>query len=229
MEKLIENIAEILKQFPKIIQQAAKSIMGMMAMTILVLSALSTILFYNASETIRLVVFLAMFLGGVLFVFALILQPRIMGKANNVPTQAAAVCYRVSKHNTIEFLLVQSSGKRWIFPKGRIEENENSWETAQREAFEEAGASGEIDKKQLTTFVHLKQDMKTRGVEILLLAHLLKVISIQKTKEKGRQPTWYSTDEALKVFAKDRSSKYYNEYKRVLELARDKIELSLKP
>jgi len=169
-----------------------------------------------------------MFLGAALFVIALFLQPNAVNKSTKTePTQAAAVCYRVSK-NKIEFLLVQSSGKRWIFPKGHIEQNESSWEAAQKEAFEEAGASGEINKKQLTTFVHLKQDMKAKGIEVLLIAHLLKVVATQKTKEKGRRPTWHSFDDALKAFAKDRPSKYYNEYKRVLELARDTIRLSLK-
>jgi len=197
-------------------------------MVILVLSLLGGIFFYGASETARLIVFLTMFLGAALFVAALFLQQKVVRNLiNSKPTQSAAVCYRVSKKK-IEFLLVQSSGKRWIFPKGHIEETEDSWEAAQREAFEEAGASGEINKKQLTTFVHLKQDMKTRGIEILLAAHLLKVVSTQTTKEKGRKPTWYSFDDALSVFAKDRPSKYYNEYKRVLELARDTIKSSLK-
>jgi 8-oxo-dGTP pyrophosphatase MutT (NUDIX family) len=169
-----------------------------------------------------------MFLGATLFVIALFLQPNVTNKpTRGEPTQAAAICYRLSK-NKIEFLLIQSSGKRWIFPKGHIDKNENSWETAQREAFEEAGASGEIDKKQLTTFVHLKQDMKTKGIDVLLIAHLLKVVATQKSKEKGRRPAWYSFDDALKAFAKDRPSKYYNEYKRVLELARDTIKSSLR-
>ncbi|HEY5732036.1 MAG TPA: NUDIX hydrolase [Anaerolineales bacterium] len=227
MEKILEYISEIVKQIPKIIQQAAKSLMGMMAMVILVLSILGAVLFYDASETIRLVVFGAMFAGGVLFVFALIFQPRFASKESNSPTQAAAICYRVTKNNKIEFLLIQSSGKRWIFPKGRIEENENIWDTAQREAFEEAGVSGEIDKKRLTTFLHHKRDLKTRGIEVVIAAYLLKVVSTQKAKEKGRKPTWYSYEDALNAFAKDRSSKYFNEYKKVLGLAQDRINESI--
>ncbi len=40
---------------------------------------------------------------------------------------------------TVEFLLLQSSGGRWGFPKGHLEEGETEWEAAVRETREECG------------------------------------------------------------------------------------------
>ena len=51
--------------------------------------------------------------------------------------QVAAVCYRVADGG-IEFLLVQTRGGRWTFPKGGVEPGLTRAQTAALEAFEEA-------------------------------------------------------------------------------------------
>ena len=58
--------------------------------------------------------------------------------------QAAAICYHIVD-GEIEYLLVRTTGGRWTFPKGTIKVNEDMWFTAKREAFEEAGAIGDIE------------------------------------------------------------------------------------
>ena len=72
-----------------------------------------------------------------------------MGKKNKKGSdraydQAGAVPYR-ERDGEIEFCLITSSSKKkWCFPKGIIDPGETPTETAVKEAFEEAGLSGEI-------------------------------------------------------------------------------------
>lgn len=88
--------------------------------------------------------------------------------------QAAAVCYR-QNNGKIDFLLILTSGRRWMFPKGGPKSGETLWRTAEREAHEEAGASGKISHQILTTFRHLKRDLKPQGAELIVAAFLLEV------------------------------------------------------
>ena len=224
MDKILENLAKVFEQVPGIIREAAKSKMGMFALIIIVLSGLSAIFFYNTNETLRLIVFLTLFLGAVLFVGALMRRPASQDDVEKSKlTQAAAVCYQLEAGQP-KFLLIKSSGRRWIFPKGKIDPGEDAWETAQREAFEEAGVSGKIDKKRLGTFIHIKQDLKSSGKEIVIAAYLLEVISTQEPSEKHRNPTWFSYKDAIKAFSEGRASKYFSEYEKVLEKAVDRID-----
>src|SRR5260221_11869080 len=58
--------------------------------------------------------------------------------------QVAAVCYHM-RGADIEFLLVQTGGGRWIFPKGCVEAGFTHAQAAAIEAFEEAGVHGRIE------------------------------------------------------------------------------------
>jgi hypothetical protein len=58
---------EIVKQAPNIIEQAAKSPLGILALIILVLAVLAYFFFRNASETARIAMFVMMFMGGAAF------------------------------------------------------------------------------------------------------------------------------------------------------------------
>ena len=57
--------------------------------------------------------------------------------------QYAALAYLLEKGGAATYLVVTSRRTgRWIFPKGQPEKGEDGWETAAREAFEEAGVVG---------------------------------------------------------------------------------------
>src|SRR5882672_7445208 len=70
--------------------------------------------------------------------------------------QVAAVCYRVRKSG-IEFLLVQTRGGRWTFPKGSAEPGLTHAQAAALEAFEEAGAHGRMEEASFTRYVRCKR------------------------------------------------------------------------
>ena len=143
-------------------------------------------------------------------------------KSDQDVDQVAAICYR-GAGDAVEFLLIKTSGRRWLFPKGKIDKNEEEWVAAEREAFEESGAMGRIERKRLTVFLHRKQELKERGVELKVAAYLLCVESQPGTGEKHRCPTWFNPDKAIEALAESREFKYANELKNVINMACSEI------
>lgn len=129
--------------------------------------------------------------------------------------QVAAVCYR-QKKGQIDYLLILTSGRRWMFPKGKPYSGEPLWRTAEREAHEEAGASGQISHQMLTTFRHLKQELKQHGRELIVAVFLLKVDTTYEPIEKHRNPTWFTQEEAKRALSEGRDFNYAEELKRVV-------------
>lgn len=132
--------------------------------------------------------------------------------------QVAAACYR-RQGGAIEFLLIRTSGRRWMFPKGGVEPGETPARAAQREAFEEAGVAGRVSPDCLTTFRHLKQDLKRKGVELKVGVFLLEVQATQAPGEEHRDPTWFSAADAVRALAERREFVYADELRRVVEEA----------
>lgn len=60
-----------------------------------------------------------------------------------IEKSAGIVVFR-RKNSVIEFLILKYGVRHWDFPKGHIEENENSKETATRETKEETGLDVKI-------------------------------------------------------------------------------------
>ena len=71
--------------------------------------------------------------------------------ASEKAQQVAAVCYRIRKRG-IEFLLIQTRGGRWIFPKGGVESGLTHAQSAALEAFEEAGVHGRMEEIPFTRY-----------------------------------------------------------------------------
>src|SRR5882672_5945340 len=92
--------------------------------------------------------------------------------------QVAAVCYRV-RSGAIEFLLVQTRGGRWIFPKGGAEPGLTRAQAAALEAFEEAGVHGRIEEASFSRYVRRKRGTSNdsdAAVELTVSAYLCEVL-----------------------------------------------------
>jgi 8-oxo-dGTP pyrophosphatase MutT (NUDIX family) len=129
--------------------------------------------------------------------------------------QVAAVCYRVRKTG-IEFLLVETRGGRWTFPKGCAEPGLTRAQAAALEAFEEAGVHGRMEEVAFTQYVHRK---RSAGIEVVVNAHLCEVLWLDPPQEEGRNPTWYSADKAKRKLRADRDLEQSVELERVLDNA----------
>jgi len=156
------------------------------------------------------------------------MQSMAMG-ANGLPAlrrkpaeQVAAVCYRAS-HAGIEFLLVQTGGGRWTFPKGNAEPGLSGAQSAALEAFEEAGVHGRIEESAFARYTfHKKRSQGTQPVQIY--AYLCEVTRLEAPQELKRNPTWFSAGMAKQKLREHRRAARGAELARVIDCAADRIE-----
>jgi 8-oxo-dGTP pyrophosphatase MutT (NUDIX family) len=129
--------------------------------------------------------------------------------------KVAAVCYRV-RPNGIQFLLVQTRGGRWTFPKGSVEPGLTHAQSAALEAFEEAGVHGRMEEASFTRYLHRK---RRSTANVTVNAHLCEVTRLETPPELGRNRTWFSVEQAKERLREGRKPDYGNELARVVDRA----------
>ena len=135
--------------------------------------------------------------------------------------QVAAVCYR-KRHRGIEFLLVQTRGGRWTFPKGRTEPGLTHAQAAALEAFEEAGVHGRMEENSFTRYIHRKRGLRKSGSgekELTVNAHLCEVTRLDPPQESNRNRTWFSPEHTKQRLREGRTPGYAAELARVVDRA----------
>ena len=147
--------------------------------------------------------------------------------------QVAAVCYRV-RRSDIEFLLIQTRGGRWTFPKGGIEPGLTHAQAAALEAFEEAGVHGRIEEFSFTHYTRRKRadfrgSVRSARKQIVVNAHLCEVLRLGPPQESNRNPTWFSAQRAKRRLQEDRKPEVGAELARVVELAMARIQQLREP
>jgi 8-oxo-dGTP pyrophosphatase MutT (NUDIX family) len=153
-----------------------------------------------------------------------------MGSARaskSLPLQVAAVCYR-RRGSSIEFLLVNTNGgNKWTFPKGSTDPRLSHSQAAEREAAEEAGATGTIEPRHFHFYIHSKGVFWQAGgvQEFVVKAFLMEVHQLRKPEEANRKPTWVGPAEAKRRLAKGREVKYFHELEAVVDRALERIQL----
>jgi len=142
----------------------------------------------------------------------------------------AAVCYRIRRRG-IEFLLVQTRGGRWIFPKGGVEPGLTHAQSAALEAFEEAGVHGRMEETPFARYFRRKPDRPAasnekqpssarRGQsEFGVTAYLCEVSRLESPQESNRNPTWFSAEKAKQRLLQGRSPEFGAELARVVDHA----------
>lgn len=136
--------------------------------------------------------------------------------------QVAAVCYRVSKRG-MEFLLVQTRGGRWTFPKGNAEPGLTHAQAAALEAFEEAGVHGRMEEAPFARYVRRKRNSDP-AVETVVNAHLCEVLWLDPPQEPGRNPAWFPVEKAKKRLLEGRDADFGSELVEVVERAVGRIQ-----
>src|SRR5437763_9565582 len=137
--------------------------------------------------------------------------------------QVAAVCYRVRK-GEIEFLLVQTRGGRWTFPKGSVEPGLTHAQAAALEAFEEAGVHGRMEEISFTRYVRRKGSGGSSAIEVGVSAHLCEVLRLGPPQEFNRNRTWFSAEKAKRRLREERSPDYGAELARVVDRAVARVQ-----
>jgi 8-oxo-dGTP pyrophosphatase MutT (NUDIX family) len=74
-------------------------------------------------------------------------SPEAIIQAAAIPLRGGRVC-----------LVTSRSGKRWVIPKGNLEDGMTSGEIALKEAWEEAGLSGSLQQEPVGSYLYEKAD-----------------------------------------------------------------------
>jgi 8-oxo-dGTP pyrophosphatase MutT (NUDIX family) len=138
--------------------------------------------------------------------------------------QVAAVCYRV-RGGDIEFLLVQSRGGRWIFPKGSIEPGLTRAQSAALEAFEEAGVRGRIETAPFSRYTRRNGKRASRPLALrsssstVVHTYLCEVRKLVAPQESDRNRSWLSSEKAKRRLRQDRAADVGEELAGVIDRA----------
>lgn len=108
--------------------------------------------------------------------------------------QSAVIPYRITKRG-MEILLITSLRKKnWIIPKGYIEYNLTPFESAKKEAYEEAGIIGSNETMELGYFKFVKPTgscwMKVYSMEVNEMLEEYPEMNERKRK-------WFTPEEAI--------------------------------
>lgn len=141
--------------------------------------------------------------------------------------QVAAICYRMRKRG-IKFLLVQTRGGRWIFPKGGVEPGLTLAQSAALEAFEEAGVHGRMEEIPFARYFRRRPGAIADALEsetpLAVAAHLCEVSRLEPPQESNRNPTWFSAASAKQRLLEDRTQEFGAELARVVDRAVSRIQ-----
>ena len=110
--------------------------------------------------------------------------------------QAASIPHRIHK-NEIQILLIKSrNGKKWIIPKGIIEEGDSARYTAEKETEEEAGVKGQVNKEAVGEY-----EYKKWGGVCRVQVFSMKVTNILDEWEEMhfRERKWEESQDAVKT------------------------------
>lgn len=109
-------------------------------------------------------------------------------------TKSAVIPYRL-KEGKLEILLITSiKRKNWIVPKGYIEFNHTPFESAKKEAYEEAGVVGSNETVEVGQFI----DEKKNGKELIKVYTMEVDEELDDYPEKNlRKRKWFEYEEAL--------------------------------
>ena len=113
-------------------------------------------------------------------------------------TQSAIIPYSI-KDGELQILLITSiRKKKWIIPKGFIEFNLSAFESAKKEAFEEAGVIGTNETIELCSFTIKKYGGRTNIVVYSMEVEKFKDDYPEKNLRKRK---WYTVEEAIETIS----------------------------
>lgn len=109
--------------------------------------------------------------------------------------QSCVIPYRLTDGKCELLLITSLRKKNWIFPKGFVEFNLSPFESAKKEAYEEAGVIGSNETIELGTYVMNKKAGRT-----LIRVYSMEVIEeLKDYPEKNlRKRKWFVHDDAVK-------------------------------
>lgn len=119
----------------------------------------------------------------------------------NKHTSYGVIPICVNKEGTKEYLLLQSHGGYWGFPKGGPEAGEVPKDTAIREIFEETGIT--VKESQLTSSIKYCYEQPIEGLNqtkcVVLYPVRLVVKNVSIQQKEIAESRWVSCEEAISL------------------------------
>jgi len=117
--------------------------------------------------------------------------------------QVAALPYRLDPEGNVEVMLItsKSDGQHWMPPKGNLIADLRPYETAAREAYEEAGVIGSVSPRPLGKYAGVKSRSNGETARISVTLYALHVVRRESDwPEKGRRSAgWFELSGAARV------------------------------
>ena len=108
--------------------------------------------------------------------------------------QAAVIPYRVHERGLEIALVTTSGGKRWVVPKGSLDDGEQAHDAAIRETEEEAGLIGELNRRPLGRYRYTKQSERYQ-VDVYVM-RVPEVLDYWR-EARYRSRRWMAVEDAL--------------------------------
>jgi 8-oxo-dGTP pyrophosphatase MutT (NUDIX family) len=112
--------------------------------------------------------------------------------------QSAIIPYKIEDDELKILLITSIRKKKWIIPKGFIEFNLSPFESAKKEAFEEAGVIGTNETFELGSF-----NLNKYGGLTKIIVYSMEVVKFKEAyPEKNlRKRKWFSAKEAIETIS----------------------------
>lgn len=114
--------------------------------------------------------------------------------------QAAVIPFRIRNERLEVALVTTPGGKRWVVPKGSLDEGEDSSDAAIRETEEEAGLLGDLEPEPMGRY-RFTRNSDRYEVDVYLM-HVTVVLDYW-TESRLRRRRWMPVDEAAAVVRVD--------------------------
>lgn len=122
--------------------------------------------------------------------------------------QSAVLPYRKEKGG-VEVLLVTSLDTgRWVLPKGHVEAGLTPRESAEKEAFEEAGITGIVAQNFIGAYRYAKTEKKGGGMRRVEIYPMEVLAQLDDWPEKNkRKRAWMEVEKAAKAVSEKKLGK----------------------
>lgn len=118
-------------------------------------------------------------------------------------TQYGAICWRKADGGLDVLLITSRETGRWVIPKGWPVKGLTAAGSAEREAWEEAGAEGKVSKNCLGLFSYQKVLEQNHSIPCVVAIYGLQVekLSRRYPEQSQRQRKWFTAVEAASLVA----------------------------
>jgi 8-oxo-dGTP pyrophosphatase MutT (NUDIX family) len=119
--------------------------------------------------------------------------------------QSGAIPYAMVELTPVFLLVTSRRTGRWIFPKGGLAKGMEPWESAKKEAYDEAGVEGVVDTVPVGSY----RSWKTRGMRRFAIEVAMYPLRVERQVEKWRETDerhrhWVTLPEVTRLIADKR-------------------------